>query len=57
MDCLAADGDDLRAFFIRRYPQLAGLTWQVAVDLELTDGPIQLQAGSEIVLLPPFAGG
>jgi sulfur-carrier protein len=53
---------DWRAFFIVRYPQLVTLTWKVAVNQEIVEGPWKPDSDryretSEIVLLPPFAGG
>jgi sulfur-carrier protein len=57
LDCAEGDGADLPAFFIRHYPKLAALTWKVAVDQEIVDGPVVLHEFAEVVLLPPFAGG
>jgi molybdopterin synthase sulfur carrier subunit len=48
---------DLRRFFEARYPLLQAMTWKLAVDQELIEGIVRLQAGAEVVLLPPFAGG
>jgi molybdopterin converting factor small subunit len=48
---------DLRNFFEARYPALAGMTYQIAVNQEFI---AQLDANlevHEIALLPPFAGG
>ena len=48
---------DLRAFLEEKYPALKNLSWKLAVDQEIVNGPCIVRASSEIVLLPPFAGG
>jgi sulfur-carrier protein len=57
LEYVGTDATDLRAFFIAHYPQLAGLSWKIAVDQEFVEGPIALHDHAEVVLLPPFAGG
>ncbi len=54
----SSDGPiDLRGFLEEKYPALKTLTWKLAVDQEIVDGLCTLTESSEIVLLPPFAGG
>jgi sulfur-carrier protein len=48
---------DLRAWLLGLHPELAGMNWKVAVDQEIVEGRCDLRESSEIVVLPPFAGG
>ncbi|MBK9452502.1 MAG: MoaD/ThiS family protein [Bacteroidetes bacterium] len=48
---------DPRAWLLALHPVLAEMSWKVAVDQEIVDGTCFLRASSEIVVLPPFAGG
>ncbi|MFN8397993.1 MAG: hypothetical protein U0176_25475 [Bacteroidia bacterium] len=48
---------DIRPWLLSIHPELAAMTWKVAVDLELVEGPCAVHESSEIVILPPFAGG
>ncbi|MFM2375635.1 MAG: hypothetical protein RLZZ165_732 [Bacteroidota bacterium] len=48
---------DLRAWLLRLHPELAEAEWKIAVDQNIVEGPCFIQASSEVVLLPPFAGG
>ena len=48
---------DLRALLLERHPVLEGMVWKLAVDQHLVEGPCDVHENSEIVLLPPFAGG
>lgn len=48
---------DLKTFFREKYPSLQNMSFQTAVNHELTtrvDDSIEI---AEIALLPPFAGG
>lgn len=42
---------------VRKYPILSQLNYQIAIDKKLAPTKIVLKEGSEIALLPPFAGG
>ncbi|MEY3444868.1 MAG: molybdopterin converting factor subunit 1 [Bacteroidota bacterium] len=53
----SANPIDPRAWLLERYPALAEMSWKVAVDQEIVDGTCFLRESSEIVVLPPFAGG
>ena len=48
---------DPRAWLQSLHPVLAEMSWKVAVDQEIVDGVCHLRESSEIVVLPPFAGG
>jgi molybdopterin converting factor small subunit len=48
---------DLRSRLVQLHPALATLRWKLAVDQEFVEGPCTVHEASEIVLLPPFAGG
>lgn len=48
---------DIRPWLLSVHPELADMAWKVAVDLELVDGPVAVHEATEIVILPPFAGG
>ena len=48
---------DLRPWLQTLHPELSEMSWKLAVDQELVEGPCLLHESSEIVLLPPFAGG
>ncbi len=42
---------------VKKYPILSELNYQIAIDKELAPTKIVLKEGTEIALLPPFAGG
>lgn len=46
-----------KAYFDERYPALKEMTYQVAVDQQLSEVIEPNQEINEIALLPPFAGG
>lgn len=48
---------DPRAWLLELHPELSEMAWKIAVDQEIADGPCILRESSEIVVLPPFAGG
>jgi molybdopterin converting factor small subunit len=48
---------DLRAWLLQRHPEIVGMDWKIALDQEIVEGRCDLQESSEIVVLPPFAGG
>jgi sulfur-carrier protein len=48
---------DMRAMLLAKYPGLANMSWKLAVDQEIVEGSCDVHESSEIVLLPPFAGG
>lgn len=48
---------DVRSWLLDLHPELDEMTWKVAVNQEIVEGSCNLQESSEIVLLPPFAGG
>ncbi|WP_396326574.1 MoaD/ThiS family protein [Klebsiella pneumoniae] len=39
------------------YPEMTSKKFKVAVNLHISDDDILIDSGSEIALLPPFAGG
>lgn len=49
-------GENTRFFFIRLFPQLAAIPFQVAIDLEISES-FPNKTIQSIALLPPFAGG
>lgn len=52
-----SDTDHLQRILLEQYPLLATVNYRVAVDRQLAEGNIPLQAHSTIALLPPFSGG
>ena len=53
----AADTDSLRRDMLEKYPQLAGLTFVIAVRKQIVKGNVIISNEDEVALLPPFAGG
>ncbi|MBZ5858325.1 MoaD/ThiS family protein [Flavihumibacter profundi] len=51
------DTDALKNQLIAKYPQLAELSFVIAVDKKIAAGNTPLQLDSGIALLPPFSGG
>jgi molybdopterin converting factor small subunit len=57
---LALEADTLsalRATLNERIPQLAQLSYAIAVDRTIVHGDMPLTGSEEIAVLPPFAGG
>ena len=52
-----ADTDVLRKKLVADYPKLKDLKFLTSVDRKITKGNTTLENGSEVALLPPFAGG
>lgn len=48
---------NLRDYFIKKYPELIEMNYQIAVDKKLTETINSNSESAEIALLPPFAGG
>ena len=46
-----------REEILSRYPEMRSKKFKVAVNLQISDDQILIDSGSEIALLPPFAGG
>lgn len=53
---LTVDGLKLKEVFIKRYPILKDMTFQIAINGKIKDELTEEQCIS-IALLPPFAGG
>lgn len=51
------DEFNLRTYFENRNPELEGISYQIAVNQELTEIVNSKTTIKEISLLPPFAGG
>uniref|UniRef100_UPI004047C48E MoaD/ThiS family protein n=1 Tax=Algoriphagus sp. TaxID=1872435 RepID=UPI004047C48E len=47
----------LRRLLLEQFPALQSLTFRMAVDRKLLQAEIDISAGQEIALLPPFSGG
>ncbi len=47
----------LKKFLAREFPQINQLDFKIAVNMELVNENYIIEENSEIVLLPPFAGG
>jgi molybdopterin synthase sulfur carrier subunit len=47
----------LRTTLVERIPQLAKLSYAIAVDRTVVHGDMPLTGSEEIAVLPPFAGG
>lgn len=59
-DRLAVEADTLsvlRATLKERIPQLAEMSYAIAVDRTIIHGEMSLTGSEEIAVLPPFAGG
>ncbi len=52
-----ADTDALLKKLVTDFPKLKDLKILVSVDRKITKENVKLQNGSEVALLPPFAGG
>lgn len=52
-----ADTDALLKKLVTDFPKLKDLKFLVSVDRKITKENVKLQNGSELALLPPFAGG
>jgi sulfur-carrier protein len=53
----AVDSAELLTEIRRKYPQLAGVKFVLAIDRKIVSGNIRLSNDSSIALLPPFSGG
>lgn len=53
----SAENFDPRSWLLQLHPVLAEMSWKVAVDQEIVESVCHLHESSEIVVLPPFAGG
>lgn len=51
------EGRDLREWLNTQYPQISNMSFQVAVDHQISETIPQGKSISEIAVLPPFAGG
>lgn len=49
--------ESLRRQLLQQFPELQSLTFRMAVDRKLIQAEIDISAGQEIALLPPFSGG
>ena len=47
----------LKAKLEKEFPGIKGIEYKIALNLELVNGNAIIGEGSEVVLLPPFAGG
>lgn len=48
---------DLRTTILNAYPAVATVTFRIALDRRLLRDDEEVTGGSEVALLPPFAGG
>jgi molybdopterin synthase sulfur carrier subunit len=53
----ASSLEALRQQLTERIPELAGLSFAIAVDRTIVHGEMPLTGTEEIAVLPPFAGG
>ena len=51
------NASELSDFLTQKYPVLADLSFQIAVNHQIAGQEDQLHPDDEIALLPPFAGG
>lgn len=49
--------EELRSALVRSIPQLATITFQIAVNQSIVSSEIALNENDEVAILPPFAGG
>lgn len=47
----------LKNWLHETHPDLAALNYLIAVNQEIVQGNAALQAGDEVAIMPPFAGG
>jgi molybdopterin converting factor small subunit len=50
-------GAQIRATVLERFPQLSQHRFSIAVDQKLVQDDQTVASGSEVAILPPFAGG
>ena len=59
--CIAIDNvkdiESLRKYLSENYPEIIKTEYKIAIDHELVKANIPINNESEVVLLPPFAGG
>ncbi|MHA4846855.1 MoaD/ThiS family protein [Flavitalea antarctica] len=48
---------ELKAMLLERFPRLADIVFNIAVDTVIIDGDVALKPGSSVAFLPPFSGG
>lgn len=48
---------ELESLLLERYPSLENMTYNIALNLSITDKTTLLKDGDELAFLPPFAGG
>ena len=48
---------DLKEMLLSRFPGLAEIVFNIAVDAVIIEEDIELKPGSIVALLPPFSGG
>ena len=41
----------------QKYPSISGINYQVALNNKLVESEVVIPEGSEVSLMPPFAGG
>jgi molybdopterin synthase sulfur carrier subunit len=47
----------LKEVLFRRFPRLADIVFNIAVDAVIIEGDVKLKRGSSVAFLPPFSGG
>ena len=52
-----SNSEELIDILINKYPEIKALTYNVAVNQQLTRSAVELYDNVEVALLPPFAGG
>ena len=48
---------ELEKMLIRKFPDIENFTYQIAMNQQIVSGTNALSSGSEVAILPPFAGG
>jgi molybdopterin converting factor small subunit len=47
----------LKEVLFQRFPRLADIVFNIAVDAVIIEGDVKLKRGSSVAFLPPFSGG
>jgi molybdopterin converting factor small subunit len=49
--------DELKIYLNEQFPNLKDMKFSIAVDKQIIQDALEISAGSEVALLPPFSGG
>lgn len=49
--------DELKIYLNEQFPNLKDMKFSIALDKQIIQDALEIPAGSEVALLPPFSGG